>query len=184
MGDFCYLENQAMHLLSLMSTALLVTTVLCAESAGGLTWTVPAQWDSLPPHVYHLSIPPNVDAEDGAVGIVTVFPLKPGEIAEDGSTMGSTKDALAYWKNEFLPGAEVKMEQRVIHGITVDLLDVSGTIKALPEGFEKRDYRRLVAVVQGPRGRLVNLVNGPRSVVSARRGEFEDLVQSIRRDSH
>ena len=97
--------------------------------------------------------------------------------------MGSNKDTLAHWKNEFLPGAEFKMERRVIHGITVDLLDVSGTIMAPVEGFELRDYRRLVAIAQGSRGRLVIFVNGPRSVVSARRGEFEDFVQSIRHDS-
>lgn len=174
-----------MHLISLMSTALLVTTVLCAESAGGLTWTVPVQWEaSLDPHLYQLLIPPNVDAKDGAVCIVNVFPLKPGEIAEDRSMMGSTKDALAHWKNEFLPGAEFKIEHRVIHGIAVDLLDVSGTIKAPVEGFEQRDYRRLVAVAQGPQGRLVIFVNGPQTVVVARRGEFEDFVQSIHRDSH
>jgi hypothetical protein len=173
-----------MRLIPLTSTALLVTTILCAESGGGLTWTVPAQWLDLDdPRGYGLSIPPNVDAKDAAVCIVTVFPLKPGEIAEDGTTMGNTRDTLAHWKNEFLRGAESRLEHRVVHGIAVDLLDVSGTIKARLEGFERRDYRRLVAVAQGPRGRLVIYLNGLRPVVSAHRGEFESFVQSIRRDS-
>jgi hypothetical protein len=166
-------------ILLLLSTAFLVTTAFCAESAGGLTWTVPARWHAtLGPGFYEL----DVDIRDRTVCIVSVFPLKPGDVGEDGSKLVRTEDALAGWRNEFLPDAEYKIERRIVNGVTFDTLDVSGTIRAPLEGFAQPDYRRLVAIAQGSRGRLVIFLNGPRSVVSAHLAEFEDLVGSIRRD--
>jgi hypothetical protein len=168
-----------MRLIPLLSTAFLVTTAFCAESGGGLTWTVPAQWHTtLDPRLYEL----HVDLRDRTICIVSVFPLKPGDVAEDGSTMGSTEDALAGWRNEFLSDGEYKIERRIVNGVTVDTLDVSGTIRAPLEGFARPNSRRLAAIAQGPRGRLVIFLNGSRSVVSAHLAEFEDLVSSIRRD--
>jgi hypothetical protein len=167
----------------LLSTMFLVTAALDAESGGGLKWTVPAQWRaSVDPQIYELAIPHSVSAKTGAVCVVGLFPLEPGVASEDGGRMGSTVDALASWRNEFLPGAEFTLRHRVIHGITVETLDVSGSIKARVEGFAQLDYQRLVAVAQGPRGRLVIFVNGPRLVVSGHRTEFEGFVRSIRRE--
>jgi hypothetical protein len=96
--------------------------------------------------------------------------------------MGTTRDALESWKNEFQPDGEAKIEHRVIHGVPVDTLDVNGTKKGLLGGLDRPNFLRLVAVARGPRGRLVVFLNGPRSLMSSRRQEVERLLLSIRRE--
>jgi hypothetical protein len=157
----------------LRSCGLLLTalTLLNAQSAAGLKWTVPTGWKT------------ESAARPMRAATYTVDGAECGVYFFGQGQGGSVEANLERWKNQF--GSSVaKTAKRTIHGVPVTTIDVSGNYTGMggPMSQEKTSmpgYRLLGAIVEGPGGNIFFKFTGPEKIIAANQAKFELLLNSV-----
>jgi hypothetical protein len=169
--------------LSYPVAAVVLPTLLLAESAAGLKWTAPAGWTSegsAPFRVVTWSVPAAQGSEKAEC---VVYFFGPGQ-------GGSVEANLDRWKSQFSQNgkpAEAKIARRTIHGIAVTTIDLTGTYTAsggMARGGEAPmpNYRMMAAVAEGSGGNIFIRFIGPEKTVTAGAAKYEQLLNSLERE--
>lgn len=154
---------------------------LLAASVAGLQWTAPPEWKdtgSAPMRVATYKVP-LAGGDLGASECVVYF---------FGQGQGGPVDAnMERWNGQFLTpsgkAAPAQIRKRVIHGLPVTTIDVSGAYTGMggPAGQSAAvpGYRLLGAIVENPGGNVFLKFTGPLRTVNANAGFFEKLLTSF-----
>ena len=156
---------------------------LLAESAGGLRWTAPSGWTNegqapMRAATYKM---PLASGDQGQAECVVYF-FGPGQ-------GGSVQANLERWKDQFQTEsgkpAAPKIQKRVIHGLTVSSIDISGKYSGLGGPLEQSTvvsgYRLLGAIIENQGGNIFVKFTGPIRTVTANQAAFEKLLDSFQR---
>ena len=170
-------------LLFVLSVAIATTSALsAAESAGGMSWTMPAGWKTMP------------DRPMRAASYV-VSPIAPDTAASDCVVYffgrgqgGSVADNIERWRNQVLGAdgktAPAKVDKRQNGGLTITRVDSTGSYTGMggPMATTARPvpgYRLLGAIVEGPGGNVFVKFTGPAKTVAANQPAFDQLLASF-----
>jgi hypothetical protein len=153
-----------------------------AESTAGVRWTAPGGWKSEGPEPMRAAtytIAPAPGEKTGAECGVYFF----------GAGLGGSLEAnLERWKGQFSgPGgapASAKVAKRVVHGLAITTLDVSGAYSGMggPTASAPRivaGYRLLGAIVEAPGGNMFIKLTGPAKTIAANQAKFDALLASF-----
>jgi hypothetical protein len=167
----------------------LSSTVILAESAGGLRWTMPAGWKAeaaRPMRAATYTIAPSSGDRDSAECAVFFFGAGQG---------GSVADNIDRWRSQIQgPGdnvgkpAPAKIDKRQSRGLSITMVDASGAYTGMggPMAGSQRavpGYRLLGAVVEGPRGNNIFIkFTGPAKTIAANQPKFDQLLASFQPD--
>jgi hypothetical protein len=173
-------------MLSVAAAMMLCATLLSAESAGGLRWTMPAGWRAMPERPMRAAtyvVAPAAGDRDPGECAVFFFGHGQG---------GTVEDNLDRWRSQIVGTdgrpAPAKLDRRQASGFTVNRIDTSGSYTGMggPMATTTRavpGYRLLGAVVQGPGGNnLFVKFTGPAKTVAANEKQFEQLLASFQLD--
>lgn len=172
-----------------MESMILLHIALAAfmlpQSAGGtLAYTTPAGWQTRPPstsmRVAEFVIPKANGDRDDADLIIYYFGPGGG---------GGAEANIQRWIGQMLqPGGQpsnARRETRVIHGLKVSMVDVSGTYVAemspgASEHYDKPNYRLRAAVVETPHGSYYIKMTGPAKTMAAAGAAYDKFMASLR----
>jgi len=156
------------------------------SQAAGVAWTVPAGWEAEPARQMRIAtyrIHAIAGDPEDAECAVYFF----------GAGQGGTVEAnLDRWAHQFAsPDGQslappAKMEKRVIAGLNVSTLTVSGTYLGAggmmgQQEVKKANYRMLGAIVEAPEGLVFFKLTGPLNTVAGADGDFKSLLDSVHR---
>jgi hypothetical protein len=156
------------------------------SQAAGVAWTVPAGWEAEPARqmrvaTYRIHAIAG-DPEDAECAVYFF-----------GTGQGGTVEAnLDRWAHQFTspdgqsPAQPAKMEKRVIAGLKVTILTVSGTYLGAggmmsQEQVKKPNSRMRGAIVEAPEGLVFFKLTGPLNTVAAAENDFNSLLGSVHR---
>lgn len=161
---------------------LLISSALLAESAGGLSWNVPTGWQAQakPMRAANYVVPGAEGAEDGECA---VYYFGPGQ-------GGSVEANVERWIGQFRApdggsaSSLAKRSRKTVHGVSVTLLDLSGTylFKPFPmarQATEKPGYRMLAAIVEGADAPVFFKLTAPEKTAAAAQAAFGRMIDSI-----
>ena len=154
-----------------------------SAAPGKLTYAAPAEWKVRQPsssmRVGEWELPP---AQTGG---------EPGEIViyYFGGGGGSVEANVERWLGQFRqadgkPVGNAKRDSRTVHGLTVSMVEVSGTYVAemrpgATEHFDKPGYRMRAAVIDTPRGPYFVKMVGPDATIAKWGDAFGSFIDSI-----
>ncbi|MFZ0961966.1 MAG: hypothetical protein WAO35_13765 [Terriglobia bacterium] len=156
------------------------------SQAAGVAWTVPAGWETAPARQMRVAtyrIHAIVGDPEDAECAVYFF----------GAGQGGTVEAnLDRWAHQFTspdghsPAPAAKMEKRVVAGLQVSTLAVSGTYLGAggmmgQEEVKKPNYRMRAAIIEAPEGLVFFKLTGPLNTVASAEGDFNSLLESVHR---
>lgn len=155
-----------------------------ANSAAGVTWTVPKAWLVVPSSspmrfaTYKVAATPG----DNEAGEVSVFVFGKG----DG---GSVDSNVARWQGQFQPEGKSPKEPPAPQKTKVGTIDVTivtteGTYASgMPGGAStpKNRWALRGAIVEGPAGSVFLKLVGPKKTVQKETVNFDSLVKSLKR---
>jgi len=165
-----------------ISSLVVFSAVLLAESAAGIRWTAPAGWKAEGPRPMRAatySIAPAAGDTAGAECVVNFF--GPGQ-------GGGVEANIERWKGQVQgpdeKPATAKIDKRTVRGVPITVIDSSGSYtgmggpmmtspKAVP------GYRLLGAIVEGPGGNVFFKLTGPAKTVASQQKHFDQLLASI-----
>jgi hypothetical protein len=153
--------------------AVVVTSILVADSGAGIRWTVPSSWKSEGDRPMRLA---TYQVPEGGECAVYYFGQGQG---------GSVEANIDRWKGQFEGSKDApKVEKRTIHGLKTTTLDVSGTYTGMggpsaPQGPPKQGYRLLGAIVEGPQGSIFFKFAGPIKTVAQNQSAFEKMLSTL-----
>jgi len=166
--------------------SLLSSTVVFAESAGGLRWTMPAGWTAegaRPMRAATYTIAPAPGDRASAECAVFFFGAGQG---------GSVSDNIERWRSQIVgpdgKPSTAKIDKRTARGLAITMVDSSGSYTGMggPMATSSRavpGYRLLGAVVEGPRGNNIFIkFTGPAKTVGANQQKFEQLLSTFQVD--
>jgi hypothetical protein len=144
---------------------------LLAESVAGLHWSAPAGWKTGPEKPMRAATYTVEDAEC----VVYFFGQGQG---------GSVQANIDRWKGQFSQASAPKIGNRVIHGLKITTIDISGSYSGMagPMGGAapaKPGYRMLGAIIENPGGNLFLKFSGPVKTITANQAKFEQLLGSF-----
>jgi hypothetical protein len=145
-----------------------------ADDSLAITWKVPAKWTVVPnPNKMRLATY-HVPAAGGAPDEAIVTVARAG---------GSIEANLQRWREQFVDAGTGKRTEKIIKGLKVSLLEVSGTFQPggiAPEGATlHRGYTLRGAVVETEEGAYFFKLTGPSASVRAARSDFDALIDGI-----
>jgi hypothetical protein len=153
-----------------------------ANTAGGLTWTVPKDWTAEPGSAMRVAtyrVPrARGDKEDGEVA---VFYFGPGQ---GGSVDANVERWFAQMDPE--PGAKKPSRSRIeVGAIPVTLCSAEGTYSGGMVGGgaaagKKTGYALTGAIAEGKGGEVFFKLTGPKKTVAAAQKDFDALVKSLK----
>ena len=154
-------------------------------AAAGVAWTVPARWQVQPPRTMRVATYLIPKAEgDEEPGECAVFFFGQGQ-------GGSVELNLQRWRDQFetVSGGPPTPAQRqsAINGISVTAVSLAGTYLASmgpmfqSGAVKKPGYKMLGAIVEAPEGNVFLKLTGPEETVMGAEGEFQDLLNSLRK---
>ena len=161
----------------LLVLALAAASAGPSSSAGGVSWTVPAGWQSAPERPMRVgtyAIPAASGAEAGECG---VFFFGRGQ-------GGSVEDNLARWKSQFESATSPKEQTATVNGLKVHEMDVSGTYTSpggpmMQSQGKKPGWRLLGAIVEAPDGLVFFKCTGPAATMAKAGKDFQALIKSL-----
>lgn len=173
-------------LTAVASLALLTVVSLSADSASGLSWTVPSSWEKQsdrPMRAGTYEVPPA--AGDSEPGDFAVYYFGPGQ-------GGSVNANIDRWIKQFQApdgGPADKLAERgtkTVNGMTVTTLDVTGTylfkpFPMAPKATPKPGYRMLAAIVQGSDAPVFFKLTAPKKTADAAEDDFWKMVESLKK---
>jgi hypothetical protein len=157
---------------------MLALMLAVAGAAGGIKWTVPAEWKAQadrPMRAATYTVPGD--------GECAVFYFGQGQ--------GGAVDAnVKRWIGQFeAPSGGpadglAKTSKSTQNGMAVTRIDLSGTYKTsagpmMQATGKKPGYRLLGAIVEAPQGNVFFKFTGPANTVAAQQGNFEKLIRSV-----
>jgi hypothetical protein len=165
---------------------VMFATVLAAETAGGLRWTMPVGWKAEPARPMRAAtytIAPAAGDKESAECAVFFFGAGQG---------GGVQDNIERWRSQ-VQGPDGKpapatIDKQSARGLTITKVDASGAYTGMggPMAASSRavpGYRLLGAVVQGPGGNnLFVKFTGPAKTIAANQPKFEQLLASFQPD--
>jgi hypothetical protein len=169
---------------AIIPLALVISqTALIAQPAGGLTWTMPAEWKAEPARPMRAatySIAPVSGDKDAAECGIFFFGTGQG---------GSVEDNIERWRAQIVgpdqKPAPSKIDKRAEGRLNITIIDSSGAYTGMggPMAAGSRSvpgYRLLGAVVQGPGGNVFVKFTGPANTIAANQQKFDQLLASFR----
>jgi hypothetical protein len=156
-----------------VSLAIVLTSILAADSGAGIHWTVPSNWKSEGERPMRLAT--YQVAEEGECAVY-YFGQGQG---------GGVEANIDRWKGQFEGSKDApKVEKRTIHGLKVTTLDVSGAYTGMggpraPQGPPKQGYRLLGAIVEGPQGSIFFKFAGPMKTVAQNQSAFDKMLSTL-----
>lgn len=156
------------------------------SQAAGIAWTVPAGWEAGPAHQMRIAtyrIRAIAGDPEDAECAVYFF----------GTGQGGTVEAnLKRWAHQFTspdgqsPVPPAKMETRVVAGLKVSTLAVSGTYLGAggmsgQQEVKKPNFRMRAAIIEAPEGLVFFKLTGPLNTVAAAEADFNSLLGSVHR---
>ncbi len=151
--------------------------LLMAESASGVKWKAPAAWKSQgdrPMRAATYAAP--AAAGDTEAGEVAVFYFGPGQ-------GGGVQANIDRWIGQFSAktGAP-KTSKSTVAGMSVTMINVSGTYGASSDKVDKPGFRMLGAIVEAPQGAVFFKFTGPAKTVAAHEAPFQGMIKAITKD--
>ncbi len=149
-----------------------------AEASPGLTWKVPANWNTLearPMRVATYGIPALSGDSEGAECAVFYFGPNQG---------GGAAENMDRWVGQFEHPSQPDRSQAEISGFKVWRVHVTGDYLApsgpmMQSSGTKPGYALLGAIVEGPAGRVFFKLTGPKRTVEGSKREFDDMLKSL-----
>jgi hypothetical protein len=144
-------------------------SALVAEEAPAIAWTVPSGWQMSP--------------NPNAMRIATYHPSPSTEVSV--SRAGGTTEAnIQRWIGQFDDAGKDTRAEMTVHGIKVDVVEVSGTyvgggMAAGPAAERHTGWSLLGAVVETSGSHYFVKMLGPTEEVRAARASFDTLLGSI-----
>ncbi|HEY2431638.1 MAG TPA: hypothetical protein VGI12_03120 [Vicinamibacterales bacterium] len=174
--------------MTLLAAALIMT--LAAPSGiqttgGSLAFTAPPAWHTRPAsssmRVAEFTVPRAAGDSEDAELVIYYF----------GTGAGTVDANIERWIGQIQPAsgaptaAAAKRTTQTVNGLTVTMVDVSGTYVAevrpgATEHFNKPGFRLRAAVVETPRGPYYVKMTGPANTIGAADDAFAALVASLR----
>ena len=163
----------------------ILSIALAGVQADGLAYTAPAAWKARPAasamRVAEFVVPHAAADSEDAEAIIYYF----------GGSGGSADANIERWIGQVqqpdgsASKDKAKRETRTINGMTVTLVDVSGTYVAelrpgSTERHNKPGFRVRAAVVETPSGPYYVKMTGPAKTVAAADADFNALLASLR----
>ena len=159
----------------------LLALPLIAESVAGLEWTAPAGWKNVgtaPMRAATYQVPMAAGDQGKTECVVYFF----------GQGQGGPVDAnMERWNGQFLAAsgktAPAQIRKRVVHGLPVTTIDVSGRYTGLAgpdaQATAVPGYRLLGAIIENPGGNVFLKFTGPIHTVTGNAAAFEKLLDSF-----
>jgi hypothetical protein len=171
---------------SVVAFLLVIGSVgLLAESAGGIRWTAPAEWNAGAPRPMRAaSYSVAQVAGDQGIAECIVNYFGPGQ-------GGGIEANIERWRGQVQgpdgKPAPANVAKRTVHGLPVVVIDTSGSYTGLGgplAGSAKPvpGYRLLGAIVEGPGGTVFFKFTGPSKTIARHEKNFNALLASIERD--
>lgn len=154
-------------------------------TAAGVSWTVPARWETQPPRMMRVAtyLIPMAEGDD-----------EPGECAVFffGRGQGGSVDLnLQRWRDQFETesgGPPSPAERKsTINDLAVTTVSLAGTyLASMGPMFQsgavrKPGYRMLGAIIEAPEGNVFLKLTGPEKTVLGAEGEFQAFLNSLRK---
>lgn len=149
-----------------------------ANSAAGVSWTVPPAWTAGPERqmrvaTYNISAAQG-DAEGGECGVFFFGSGQGGDIGMN----------IERWADQFEKPKGPQRTSEEVNGLKVELVKISGTYLApsgpmMESSGTKENYRLLGAIVTAPEGSVFFKLTGPAKTIAAAEKDFNALVQSL-----
>lgn len=146
--------------------------------SGAVKWTKPARWKDGPAKQMRTAtymIPAaSGDGEEAECAVFT-------------NIGGGVQANIDRWVGQFEKTDGTPIQKQVmINGLAVTTVDVNGTFKGGgammgQSSASKSSYRMLGAIAQGPDGEIYFKLTGPTKTVAAALGEFEAMINSIKK---
>lgn len=159
--------------------AIFLTLPAFADSAGGLSWSVPAGWKADPPRpmraaTYKIPMAKG-DAEDAECGVFYF-----------GQGQGGSVDAnVQRWVSQFEGAKPPTPKKENVSGFDVTTLELEGTFTGgggpMGPKTSKAGFKLLGAIVEGPEGAVFFKLTGPAKTVEAARADFAKMVKAIKK---
>jgi len=182
-----------LHSFVIVSTALVVSCSKQAEpevrtqtlsqapgatSVAGITWGVPGGWTVQPAKQMRIAtyaIPGGDDSTDAGECAIFYFGKREG---------GDVESNIGRWAGQFELSGEPVRSSKVVNGLKVSLVDISGTYRGMagpmmPSGDGKKGYRLLGAIVEAPEGLVFFKFTGPAGTVFSAQEDFDNLIESV-----
>jgi hypothetical protein len=163
---------------------ILTAAIAAWAAAAGLIYTAPSGWTVVPTsssmRVAQFTLPRAAGDTEAAEMIVYYF----------GGSGGSVEANIERWLGQMQQPdgrpakAAATRETRTVNGLSVSLVDVSGTYVAemapgSAERHNRPNFRLRAGVVQTPRGPYFIKLTGPAKTVAAQAQAFERFVASL-----
>ena len=166
------------RLLSLLALAALSSSALAEDAklpAGGLTFTYPSTWTS---------VPPTSPMRAGTLNIPVEGAEKPLEVVFyyfGAGQGGDTKANIDRWLGQFAAPPESKTEDLDANGTKVSLVTATGTYNdgaMFGPKTPKENYTLLGAIVPGTDAPVFIKLTGPKDAVAKISDAFKALIKS------
>jgi hypothetical protein len=93
---------------------------------------------------------------------------------------GGVQANIDRWKGQFNPATTAKTGNRVVHGLKVTTIDVSGSYGGMNGASGAQPgYRMLGAIIENPGGNIFLKFTGPAKTIAGNQAKFEQLLGSF-----
>lgn len=145
-----------------------------ASTVAGVSWDAPPSWTPKPERPMRVATY-ELPGSPAAECAVFHFP----------ATGGSVEANIGRWSKQFEGSPKPTTETREVSGLTVTLVNISGTYLApggpmMKSTGSKPDYQLHGAIVPGPRGNVFFKTIGPAATLAAHQKSLDALVASLR----
>lgn len=158
--------------------SLLFALPALADSAGAISWTMPAAWKADAPRqmraATYLIPAAKGDAEGGECG---VFYFGEGQ-------GGSVDQNIQRWVGQFEGAKPPTQKKEKLGGFDVTTVEVDGTYASSMGGpmgpkTPKPGFKLLGAIIEGPKGNVFFKLTGPAKTVEAARADFLKMLKGV-----
>lgn len=117
---------------------------------------------------------PGREGAEPAEMVVTTFPEASGNTIQNN---------IERWAQQFRSTeggpSQPEVESKIVNGLNVTLVDISGEYLGMGGGFHKKDYRMVVSIVETPNRSVFIKLLGPRPTVTANREGYMKLIENL-----
>jgi hypothetical protein len=135
-----------------------------------IDWKVPTKWSEDPVRNAMRIATYHVPAAEGAPDETIMTVARAG---------GSVEANLQRWYGQFANAKEGKRTEKIIRGLKVSTIEVSGTFSTGADQAPRRGWSLRGAVVETEEGAYFFKLTGPTATVRAARADFDSLIDSI-----
>jgi hypothetical protein len=179
-------NEKTLHGVAAADYSLKMLIAMFAVALSGLTYTAPPAWHSRPPassmRVAEFVVPKAQGDSEDAELIIHYF---------GAAGAGSAEANIDRWISQVKQPdgspskAKVRRADRMINGLKVTTVDVTGTFTAemspgAAEHYNKPAYRLCAAVVETPQGPYYIKMTGPAKTVADAQPDYEKFLSSLK----